>query len=190
MKRVVLGVAVVLAAVLLCGCRNPAAQGFSNFVSEYRDQSKAGAAAKAEPSEIKTYTNGDFGEQIGFDVVAYPDRDGMRALYFFTADAWLGQIEYAADSANRLFVVRVARANVGRTLRGTYGSYGKSRTEGKVDDIDILTQTNDGGDTLVTWVKGDFQYSLHVSHRFDPPTPDEVAELVRGLDAQAREAAQ
>ncbi|MGD9559158.1 MAG: hypothetical protein AB7V55_00945 [Oscillospiraceae bacterium] len=178
-KRVLAWVAAA-ACLLLVGCANPAGDNFANQVTDWRPESRRDAYG--EPSDIVPYDAPGFEAELGFIVTDYPDDDALTPIKNFAIDSWFAQIEYeTADE--RVLVVRIAREDAGgKRLVDTYheGHYSNPQ-ELDVDGVEVRVRMAERGCTLVSWVKGGFQYLMHSNNLQSPPTTEEITALVAGL---------
>lgn len=178
----------VLAALLLfslglTACkRSNVSTNFGEAVLDWKAGGTSGASHVQE-TQLDTYTNGDFGDSLGFDVTAYPDSAALSPQKFYAIEQWFGQIEYfTAD--DRVLVLRIARDN-SKDVRTTYTENHNTQEESRtVDGIEVSLARSGNGCTMVFWEKEGFQYLIHSNFQQDPPSDDEVNQLVRGLQSE------
>ena len=178
MKQYKAVVFVLAASMLLAGCKKSSAgNDFGRVVEDWRN----GINSESTETSIVKYDVPEFGDTLGFDVVAYPDHRGLIPDKYFAIDNWFGQLEFLTVD-DRTLVVRVADAE-NKSLELSYEEYhGLDKETRKVGEIEIKMQRSMDNCYLVSWEKDDFQYVIH-SNKFQvKPAESEIDELVSTLE--------
>lgn len=174
MKRAA-ALALVLVA-LLCGCtQNAMEANINRRIQDWRPESHAG------PSDIVEYTDGNFHEKLGFDVVGYPNTTDYPPQKFFSVDTWFGQIEYRTQDG-RLLVLRMAK-DTSSDLATSYAErHNQDVSTRQLGDVAITTAKAEKGCVMSSWEKSGFQYILHSNEKYAAPSEEEVDLFVQQLD--------
>ncbi len=177
----------VAMVMLTTACTSNAGDNFSRMLQDrwqIIQDSPDPDAPPPDPVEIIPYDNGDFGPTLGFDLVSYPSHDGLLAERFFALDGWFGQIQYDAGEDMHP-VLRVAFTD-GPDLHTTYANLtpnvGEERT---IDNISVRVRHMEDTTVMVYWLRGDFQYLLHLHHTEDEQVDSVIEELVSNVDSRS-----
>lgn len=181
MKRLLV-IGLLCAGMLLCGCNSGAGQNLAYFV-EAREENLGRGESRA-PTEVHTYTDANFADTLGFNVVEVASTGGVTPIKYFTMDGWIGQVEFMTGS-DEILVLRVA-SEEGRNLMATYEeTHDASDNTRTVGDVEVRTRTAKAGCCMVTWAKGGYQFLLHSNVKQGQPADAEVDAIVQGTRCEA-----
>ncbi len=173
--------------VLTTACTSNAGDEFSYLLQDrwgmIHDAPDPNAPAPV-PVEIVPYENGDFAPDLGFDLVSYPSHENLMVQRFYALDGWFGQLEYeAADGLAP--VLRVAQAD-GEDLHSTYANLSPTAgLERTVGDIEVRVHHMDDTTVMAYWLRGDFQYLVHLNRSQDEIVDPVIEEFVNTVDSRS-----
>lgn len=172
-KRIRALVLALLCVLALAGCGSGSVgQNLGRYVEERNDKPPM-AANSGVKAEIATYTDANFADVLGFNVVQTAPNTAMSATKFFTIDGWFGQIEFLTGDG-RVLVLRVAK-DTEKDLSTTYAEKHSASTETRtVDGVDVNIRTAKEGCGAAAWKRDGYQFYLHSNKAQGRPTDAEI----------------
>ncbi len=167
-------------------CTSHAGDEFARVLEErwtIVDETQDPNAPAPIPVDIVPYENGDFAPTLGFDLVSYPSHEGLLVQNFYALDGWIGQIEYEGTDGFAP-VLRVA-TTASDDLHTTYANLAPGvGIERSIDDIDVQVHHVDEITVMAYWLRGDFQYLLHLNKSADEVVDPVIEEFVTMVDSR------
>lgn len=184
MKKVQLFALALVLVLVFAGCKRSNLGSLGMKLDEWADPVDS---VEARSIEIETFSSADFGDELGFDVDSMPSEDQMKSYKYFIIDGWYGQVEYTSYD-KKIYVVRMAKANE-RPLKETYTEiHALDEKTLEINGVEVTAKRSMEKCALVTWTKGDIQYTMHSNKAQGMPSDEDIRIMVQGLDCKLRKA--
>lgn len=109
--------------------------------------------------EKRPFDKPDFTNYAGFKVTSLPGDEIVRLESVYLIGRKVAQLEFVIDPEWKA-ILRIARKGVPLRLEEFQQNY-EQRTVTYEDGVRVVVQQNPGGETLMTWTKDEFDYSLY-----------------------------